>query len=102
PLDEANIGRFVRILKRFVQQSQFIIVTHNKQTIATADVLYGVTMEEQGVSKVVSLKFTKHGESANNEPQESFNGVTGNGSVNGTKELVQAGRGEAEELAVAS
>jgi chromosome segregation protein len=59
PLDESNINRFVRVLQRFITQSQFIIITHNKRTIAMADVLYGVTMEEHGVSKIVSVKFHK-------------------------------------------
>ncbi|MAE31429.1 MAG: chromosome segregation protein SMC, partial [Verrucomicrobiales bacterium] len=57
PLDESNINRFVRVLKRFLDQSQFLIITHNKRTISMADTLYGVTMQEQGVSKIVSVKF---------------------------------------------
>ena len=57
-MDEGNINRFVRVLERFVEQSQFIIITHNKRTIAKADVLYGVTMEERGVSKLVGMKLT--------------------------------------------
>jgi chromosome segregation protein len=56
PLDESNINRFIRVLERFVKQSQFIIITHNKRTIAKADILYGVTMEERGVSKLVGMK----------------------------------------------
>jgi chromosome segregation protein len=58
PLDENNINCFIGVLDRFVQQSQFIIITHNKRTIAKADILYGVTMEERGVSKLVGVKLT--------------------------------------------
>jgi chromosome segregation protein len=57
-MDEGNINRFIRVLDRFVEQSQFIIITHNKRTIAKADVLYGVTMEERGVSRLVGMKLT--------------------------------------------
>ncbi len=64
PLDESNINRFVRVLQRFITNSQFIVITHNKRTIGMADVLYGVTMEERGVSKIVSVKFHKTGETA--------------------------------------
>ena len=59
PLDESNINRFIRVLQRFLVHSQFVIITHNKRTIGMADVLYGVTMQEQGVSKIVSVKFHK-------------------------------------------
>src|SRR5215471_15838036 len=59
PLDESNINRFIRVLQRFVTHSQFIIITHNKRTIGMADVLYGVTMQEQGVSRIVSVRFHK-------------------------------------------
>jgi chromosome segregation protein len=58
-LDESNINRFIRVLQRFIEQSQFVIITHNKRTIGMADVLYGVTMEEHGISKIVSVKFHK-------------------------------------------
>jgi len=57
-MDEGNINRFIHVLDRFIEQSQFIIITHNKRTIAKADVLYGVTMEERGVSKLVGMKLT--------------------------------------------
>ncbi len=55
PLDEANVERFVNLLKEFTKKTQFIVVTHNKRTMEAAQMLYGVTMEEHGVSKVLSL-----------------------------------------------
>ncbi|MDR2595090.1 MAG: chromosome segregation protein SMC [Fibromonadaceae bacterium] len=56
PLDDANIGRFMALLRRFSTQTQFVIITHNKRTMAAADRLYGVTQEEKGVSKVGSVR----------------------------------------------
>ncbi|MEI6077355.1 MAG: chromosome segregation protein SMC, partial [Verrucomicrobiota bacterium] len=69
PLDEANVIRFVKILQRFLAHSQFVIITHNKRTIGMADVLYGVTMQEHGISKIVSVKFHK----AEEQPQLPLN-----------------------------
>jgi len=63
PLDESNINRFIRILDRFVGQSQFVVISHNKRTIARADAIYGVTMQEHGVSKLVGVKFRARDES---------------------------------------
>ena len=60
-LDDSNIGRFVAVLKDFLAQSQFIIITHNQHTIAGADILYGVTQEEKGVSKIVSMRLKRIG-----------------------------------------
>lgn len=57
PLDDANIGRFLDAIQEYAQKTQFVIVTHNKQTMQRANVLYGVTMEEEGVSKIVSVKW---------------------------------------------
>ncbi|MEP6992945.1 MAG: chromosome segregation protein SMC [Acidobacteriota bacterium] len=57
PLDEANIDRFTRLLRDMTEETQFIAITHNKRTMETADVMYGVTMEEPGCSKIVSVKF---------------------------------------------
>jgi chromosome segregation protein len=70
PLDESNINRFIKILDRFVAQSQFIVISHHKRTIARADALYGVTMEEHGVSKLVGVKFStreKNGNGGDND-----------------------------------
>ncbi|MFQ5867070.1 MAG: chromosome segregation protein SMC [bacterium] len=58
-LDDANLQRFTRLLKEFVNKAQFIIVTHNKKTMEMSDVLYGITMEEFGVSRLISVKFQK-------------------------------------------
>ncbi len=70
PLDESNINRFIKILQRFIDQSQFILITHNKRTIGIADVLYGVTMQDQGVSRIVSVKFNKTGNASENRTVE--------------------------------
>jgi chromosome segregation protein len=55
PLDDTNIDKFNTIIRKFSNQSQFIVVSHNKRTIASTDIIYGVTMVEQGVSKVVAV-----------------------------------------------
>ena len=57
PLDDNNTDNYVRMIKRFSTDTQFIVITHNKRTMESADTLYGVTMEEQGVSKVVAVRF---------------------------------------------
>jgi chromosome segregation protein len=59
PLDDANVDRFTRIIKDFSKDTQFIVVTHNKRTMEAADVLYGVTMQEEGISKLVAVKFNE-------------------------------------------
>ena len=98
PLDESNINRFIKVLERFVSQSQFIIITHNKRTIAKADILYGVTMEERGVSKLVGMKLSAEKGSDGELRRTSSNG-NGNGSkVHETPRQGQfAIAGEAEE-----
>ena len=57
PLDDANVGKFTKMIQEFSGNSQFIIVTHNKQTMGAVDVIYGVTMQEPGVSKLVPVDF---------------------------------------------
>jgi chromosome segregation protein len=56
PLDDANIHRFLRVLRELTSQTQFLVITHNRRTMEAADILYGVTMEEPGLSKLVSVK----------------------------------------------
>ena len=58
PLDESNINRFINIVKRFNEHSQFVVITHNKRTISMADAIFGVTMQERGVSRLMSVKLT--------------------------------------------
>jgi chromosome segregation protein len=77
-MDEGNINRFIRVLERFVEQSQFIIITHNKRTIAKADVLYGVTMEERGVSRLVGMKLTP--------PRQVSTEITSNGGEQNSRQ----------------
>jgi chromosome segregation protein len=98
PLDESNINRFIKVLDRFVSQSQFIIITHNKRTIAKADILYGVTMEERGVSKLVVMKLSAD-KGADGELRRTSSNGNGNGSkVHETPRQGQfAMAGEAEE-----
>jgi chromosome segregation protein len=62
-LDEANVSRFVKMVKGFLTQSQFVLITHSRQTIAAADVIYGVTMPNRGVSRTMSMKFSDYQDS---------------------------------------
>ena len=71
PLDDANVDRFVQLLREFSEKTQFIVVTHNKKTMEVADCLYGVTMEEPGVSKLVSVQWNRERPvETSEEPQE--------------------------------
>ena len=63
-LDEANVIRYSKYLKKFSRQTQFIVITHRKGTMEGADVLYGITMQESGVSKLVSVKLSEVPEEA--------------------------------------
>ena len=62
PLDDANIGRFLKLIKRFTTNTQFIIITHNKLTMEQAETLYGITMKKPGVSQIVSVNLARMGE----------------------------------------
>jgi chromosome segregation protein len=64
PLDEANVGRFCDLVRELSERNQFIIITHNKRTMETADRLYGVTMEQKGVSKLVSVNLRRAAQTA--------------------------------------
>ena len=64
PLDEANVDRYNELVREMTDRSQFIVITHNKRTMESADNLYGVTMQEPGVSKLVSVNLTKLGSRA--------------------------------------
>jgi len=73
PLDDANVDRFVKLLRQFQRDTQFIVITHNKRTMEACERLYGVTMEEPGVSKLVSVRLD-HGEIAAGEEVETAAG----------------------------
>ncbi len=77
PLDESNIGRFTDLLRKFVDESQFIIITHNKRTVSAAEAIYGVTMEERGVSRTVSMKFNHERGEAESQPDNIADAVRG-------------------------
>ncbi len=62
PFDDANVGRYNNIIREFAQNTQFMVVTHNKRTMEMADTLYGVTMEQQGISKIISVRMNKDSE----------------------------------------
>ena len=84
PLDESNIGRFTNLLGKFVDNSQFIIITHNKRTVSAAQAIYGVTMEERGVSKTVSMKFNANKGDLESHQENIAESVRGAKSTIGT------------------
>lgn len=67
PLDDANIGRFTDMVLQFVKHSQFLIITHNKRTVSAANSIYGVTMQERGVTKLISMRFNSNKDSIETE-----------------------------------
>jgi chromosome segregation protein len=64
PLDETNVGRFAKLIADMSANTQFVVITHSKRTMSQADVIYGVTMQEPGVSKVVSVNLNRRDENA--------------------------------------
>ena len=74
PLDDANVGRYINIIKEFSQKTQFLVVTHNKRTMEMADILYGVTMQELGISKIISVKMNRESEKQIDEILNQKNG----------------------------
>jgi len=75
PLDEANIGRYCEIIRAMTGRSQFILISHNKATMEASDVLYGVTMDTPGVSKIVSVELRDRKESRRAPQHESDDAV---------------------------
>jgi len=69
-LDEANIGRFSSVLREFLELSQFILITHSKKTMAIADMIYGITMQESGISKRVAIRFEDWADKNGQAPPE--------------------------------
>lgn len=95
PLDESNINRFAKMLQRFIGRSQFIIITHNKRTISLSDVVYGVTMQERGVSKIMSMQFKEN--PANVENTNGVNNIADNIDTE-KPQIPLNNRGSAEEV----
>lgn len=78
PLDDANVYRFANILKQFSSDSQFLVITHNKHTMEVADMLYGITMEEPGISKIVSVQLREEEEEIEEAPADFNMPAAGN------------------------
>ncbi|MGE5180374.1 MAG: chromosome segregation protein SMC [Bacteroidota bacterium] len=91
PLDDANVDRFVKLLRDFSKNTQFIVVTHNKKTMEVADCLYGVTMQEPGVSKIVSVRWNREV----GDIEEAAAAENGAGAENGTPAGAAAENGSA-------
>jgi chromosome segregation protein len=80
-LDEANIGRFVAVLREFLSFTQFIVISHSKKTMSGADTIYGVTMEESGVSKRVSVRFEDVSEDGHISPAALLSSETASKAI---------------------
>lgn len=99
PLDETNIGRFLTMLDKFISNSQFIVVTHNKRTMSRADVIYGVTMQEFGVSKPVGVRMTGEKVSLEDGQPTVADSVSGRAKPRKKKEEAPAPAAPATEAA---
>jgi chromosome segregation protein len=91
-LDEANIGRFISVLREFLSFTQFVVVTHSKKTMSGGDTLYGVTMEELGVSKQVSVRFEDVGEDGQIRPRTVPTGDNSPAGADQSKEMPMSRR----------
>jgi chromosome segregation protein len=91
PLDDANVERFVRMLQRFSARTQFIVVTHNKKTMEIAEGIYGVTMQEPGVSKLVSVRFANPRAGSEEEPSGNGHGRADEAGAPAEGGVVEAG-----------
>jgi chromosome segregation protein len=88
PLDQSNVGRFTELLREFTDQTQFIVITHNNGTMQAADVLYGVTMQQQGVSALMSVRLVDDLEAPNGHnghENGTANGITNESAKNGSR-----------------
>lgn len=74
PLDDTNVGRFTDIIREFTRFSQFLVITHNKRTVSTADAIFGATMQEKGVTRLFSMRFNRERDAA--EPEQPGGGFT--------------------------
>ncbi len=73
PLDDANVAKFLDMIRELSDQSQLILITHNKKTMEVANTLYGITMESPGISKVVSVKLNEPDSSEAGTPENQIN-----------------------------
>jgi len=73
PLDDANVAKFLDMIRELSDQSQLILITHNKKTMEVANTLYGITMESPGISKVVSVKLNEPESSESGTPENQIN-----------------------------
>jgi chromosome segregation protein len=77
PLDDANVGRFTTLLEEFKKDTQFLVITHNPRTMQSADAVYGVTMQEPGVSTIVGVRLGETHQAPGNR-QQAIGEATGN------------------------